>query len=81
MSTHALKIREQSGQSLQWLLSGSEALQLFSGYCRCHIASNNILSDKYHRKFSRTNDATQDSEETATAFTVSQTSHNSRKKL
>ncbi len=40
MSTHALKIREQSGQSLQWLLSGSEALQLFSGYCRCHIASN-----------------------------------------
>ncbi len=37
-----------------------------------------ILSDKYHRKFSRTNDATQDSEETATA---SQTSHNSRKKL
>ncbi len=80
MSTHALKIREQSGQSLQWLLSGSEALQLFSGYCRCHIASN-ILSDKYHRKFSRTNDATQDSEETATAFTVNPTSHNSRTKL
>ncbi len=61
--------------------SGSEALQLFSGYCRCHIASN-IVEYKYHRKFSeQLNDATQDSEETATAFTVSQTSHNLRKKL
>ncbi len=40
MNTHSLKIREQSGQSLQWLLSGSEASQLFSGYRRCHIASN-----------------------------------------
>ena len=34
-----------------------------------------------NRKFVRTDDAMKDSEETATAFNVSQTSHNSRKKL
>ena len=32
-----------------------------------------------NRKFVRTDDAMKDSEETATAFNVSQTSHNSRK--
>ena len=34
-----------------------------------------------NRKFVRTDDAMKDSEETETAFNVSQTSHNSRKKL
>ncbi len=34
-----------------------------------------------NRKFVRTDDPPQDSEETATAFTVSQSSHNSRTKL
>ena len=34
-----------------------------------------------NRNFVRTHTATKDSEETATAFNVSQTSHNSRKKL
>ena len=34
-----------------------------------------------NRKFVRTDDAMKDSEETATAFNVSQTSHNSRKLL
>ncbi len=39
------------------------------------------LSHRLNRKFVRTDDTTQDSEETATAFTVSQSSHNSRTKL
>ena len=34
-----------------------------------------------NRKFVQTDDAMKDSEETVTAFNVSQTSHNSRKKL
>ena len=34
-----------------------------------------------NRKFVRTDDAMKDSEETAKAFNVSQTCHNSRKKL
>ena len=34
-----------------------------------------------NRKFVRTDDAMKDPEETATAFNVSQTSHNSRKKF
>ena len=34
-----------------------------------------------NRKFMQTDDAMNNSEETATAFNVSQTSHNSRKKL
>ncbi len=39
------------------------------------------LSHWLNRKFVRTDDTTQDSEETATAFTVNQSSHNSRTKL
>ncbi len=39
------------------------------------------LSHRLNRKFVRTDDTTQDSEETAKAFTVSQSSHNSRTKL
>ncbi len=39
------------------------------------------LSHRLNRKFVWTDDTTQDSEETATAFTVSQSSHNSRTKL
>ena len=34
-----------------------------------------------NRKFVRTNDAMKDSKEATTAFNMSQTSHNSRKKL
>ena len=34
-----------------------------------------------NRKFVQIDDAMKDSEETATSFNVSQTSHNSRKKL
>ncbi len=39
------------------------------------------LSHRLNRKFVRTDDTTQDSEETATAFTASQSSHNLRTKL
>ncbi len=39
------------------------------------------LSHRLNRKFVRTDYSTQDSEETATAFTVSKSTHNSRTKL
>ncbi len=39
------------------------------------------LTPRLNRKFLQTDDTTQDSEETATAFTVSKSSHNSRTKL
>ncbi len=45
------------------------------------IASALIGARLTHRKFVRTDVTTQDSEETATAFTASQSSHNSRTKL
>ncbi len=39
------------------------------------------LTHKLNRHFVQTDDATNHSKQTATAFTVSKTSHNSRKKL
>ncbi len=71
-----------------WLLSGSEELTILCCSFFTHLA-NKInskrfgarLSHRLNRKFVRTDDTTHDSEEIATAFTVSQSSHNSRTKL
>ena len=62
----------------RWLLSGSEELAIL---CCSFFNSKRFgarLSHRLNRKFVRTDDTTQDSEET---FTVSQSSHNSRTKL
>ncbi len=74
-------------QEVGWLLSGTEEFD----YTLLPIVANKINSKRFgarlthtlNRKFVRTDDrsTTQDSEETATAFTASQSSHNSRTKL
>ncbi len=69
-----------------WLLSGSDYIILCCSFFLLFKLTNSKrfgarLSHRLYRKFVRTDDTTQDSEETATAFTVSQSSHNSRTKL
>ncbi len=67
----------------EWLLSGSEELTILCCSFLTLLSTNSKhfgarLSHRLNRKFVRTDDTTQDSEETATA---SQSSHNSRTKL
>ncbi len=72
-----------------WLLSGSEEDYRILCCSFLTLVANKQQAlwckaksyCRLNRKFVRTDDTTQDSEETATAFTVSQSSHNSRTKL
>ncbi len=85
LSAHAHNI-VQEVEVHGWLLSGSEELTILCCSFLTLVLTNSKrfdarLSYRLNRKFVRTDDTTQDSGETATAFTVSQSSHNSRTKL
>ncbi len=83
LSAHAHNV-VQEVEVHGWLLSGIEELTILCCSFLTLVANKRFgarLSHRLNRKFVRTDDTTQDSEETATALTVSQSSHNSRTKL